>query len=523
MKALVYILWRSLINQIRRLRQKPGQLVLVILMVAMMGFVIFASTMDYENPAGMPDAYKGAVMTLAVLLAAWFTVKNGLDKGSSFYRMADVNFVFPAPIRPRHILLYGFVHQLGISLLTLAFLLFQMVNVRNLFGVGMDGMPAFYIGVFLILLYMPVVSMLIYSRALSHPERKVRYRRLFTGVMVVLGGAYVVTAIAMADPLAAAAVVFDNSAVNYIPIIGWFRTVLMASVNGWDWYSLLSLGLLVATLAGTLIWLLRSDIDYYEDVLKETERRETLVRNKRAGKANMPINNGRVRRASVQYQGYGASALFYRQMLEYRKSGFLFFDKTSLFLAVAAVVAGYLLRDNPMQAYIMLYGSIYILFIFSFSGKWVRELGKPYIYMIPAPSMARIWYATLANHLKHLADGLVIFVIAGLLSGAHPLTSLLMVLEYTAFGALFIYSDVLFRRFFGTLGNSMAAGFLKLFMVVILALPALALIIATSVFASGSQTLLWLSQAGVGVYAALMSLLVMFMGRRLFENLELAQ
>ena len=58
------------------------------------------------------------------------SIKNGTEKGNSLFRMADVNFLFTAPIRKaQKILIYGFIEQTYASLGLVLIALFQIPNI----------------------------------------------------------------------------------------------------------------------------------------------------------------------------------------------------------------------------------------------------------------------------------------------------------------------------------------------------------------------------------------------------------
>ncbi len=520
MGALFYVVKRTIVNYIKSLKRKPGQLIIYIIFLAMFVFMFIGSAKgEFNNKGVLSPELRSVIFAAFPLIILYFTVSGGLKKGSTFYRMADVNFVFPSPIDRRSILIYGFIRQLGFALLFIMWMMFQIANVQNLLAVPYEGLWIFFVTILIAILYIPVCSMIIHASVISHPERKTLYNRIFMGFFALLGAGFLILLVQTKDPIIAANTILGSEAFTYVPILGWLKVMMEASVTGFTTYSLISAGLLLVCLAGLVWYLLSSDIDYFEEVLMETERKEKLIQDKRQGRAQSMAPK-KVRKVRSFYKGDGPAAIFYRQLLEYRKSGFFLFDKGSGLLIVIGAALAYFLRDNPMKMEYVLYASIYLLFILSMSGRWGQELDTHFIYLIPGKPMAKLWYATLSNHIKHLFDGLVLFMVVGQVFGTPIVHRLLLAGCYAAFGAIYVYGDVLFRRMFSSGHENLVSGMLKLVAVTILTAPALFIVIFGRIMAKGSLALIGLSYAGVIGYTVLISFLVMLLGRRLFVTAD---
>ena len=517
MGALLYVVRRTIINYIKSLKKKPGQIVIYVIFLALFIMMFAGSASGEFNSKGViPPDFRSVIFAAFPLIIMYFTVSGGLKKGSTFYRMADVNFVFPSPIDRRSILLYGFLRQIGMALLFVMWLLFQIANVQNLFGVPSSMLWLFFGTIFVAVLYIPVCSMIIHASVIKHPHRKTLYNRIFMGVFALLGAGFLYLMVQTKDPLLAANTILGSEAFSYVPILGWLKVMMETTVVGFTTYGYISAGLLVLTLGGLVWYLLSADIDYFEEVLQETERKEKLIQDKREGRVNMGPK--KVRKAKSYYRGTGPKAIFYRHLLEYRKSGFFLLDKISAIMVVAGAALAYFLKDNPMRMDFVLYAGIYMLFIMSMTGIWSQELKSHFIYLMPGSSMAKLWYATLSNHIKHLFDGLVLFLVVGQIFGTPIVHRLLLAGCYAAFGAIYVYGDVLFRRMFASGQENIVSGMLKLLAVTILSLPALVIMIVGRVLAKGSMMVVGLSYVGVIGYAVIISFLVMLLGKGLFER-----
>ena len=93
MTSLRYLLFTTIKNWIKELRKKPGQLVLVLFVVAMFALMVVSTMvsdptkiLDHRN---ITELY--AIIFLVYLFIFLFTAMHGFSSGGSFYSMADVH------------------------------------------------------------------------------------------------------------------------------------------------------------------------------------------------------------------------------------------------------------------------------------------------------------------------------------------------------------------------------------------------------------------------------------------------
>ena len=520
-RPLVYLLGRLVVGRLRVIKKHPSQIIFISLVVVLFSAILILSSRDTERNIGWVDeSARGAILTVVCLIFSYLSVRTGLKNGSTFYRLADVNLVFPSPLTQRSVLLYGFTRQLGIGILVLLWLGFQAVNLQGIFAITGNGFVSFAAGAFLLTCYMPVVSMLIYGRNLRNPSRRVWLKRGLNGTIIAIAVLTATALIITGDPISTFRLIFDHQVIRYIPVIGWIRTLMTSAYLGWNLYTWVSLFLSSAGLLLLVWYMLRSDLDFYEDVLLVTEKKETAIKMKKKGQSPFHTHSGKVRKIKSFYRGYGASALFYRHMLEYRKTGFFLFDKSTLLVALIALVAGYLLRENPMGIYYLLYISLYILFFLSLAGKWDQELSRPFIFLIPARPMVKIWYATAAVHVKHLLEGLVLFLISGWYFRVPVISRCLLALCYVGFGGLYLYTGILFHRWIGRLSDTILMRVVVFMLILMVTAPAITLLVYSGVKFTDTPRMQWLCMAGVVAYSGVIAFLAMFLGKKLFTNTD---
>lgn len=497
MKPLLYVMSRQLINFIKALRRKPGILIMYIVFALFFLALILSAFLgdggkDFLSE-GSVDTY-GVIVTAILLFTMYTSVNRSIKSGSSFFRMADVNLAFTAPLSPKKVLLYGFIKQMGTTLLYVFFLVWQLPNLRNLYNISVSGMLILLGAFFFLMFLLQIVGLLIYSwTSRSHSARTLA-TRIWNGIMLVIGALVVVKLMELRDLFTAAKAVLNAPELDYIPILGWFKVVLMAPIAGITSGFYLSVALIVCLTIVVCLVFYAQKTDYYEDVLANTEQKEALFAAKREGKRQkmsgmegLDVRKGR--KVKQSYGGKGASAIFYRHMLEYRKRGFFLISRSTLLLAVAGFASQYFLKDNGIT--VLLFISLYYLFIMLFQGVWVQELERPFIYLLPASSAAKLFYATLADLIKNGIDGLVLFGIAGAFLGTPPLVILLCALSFTLYGLFFTYSDVLFRRLFGPMHSKVLQGVISMFSIIFLLAPGIILALVLKFTVYGGDAGLW--------------------------------
>ncbi len=525
MKPLFFILKRSIINYFKDIKNKPSRLIPYIIAVVFMIFIIISSIFGkgegkYKSPETL------IAIATAILLIWFFTqAKSHVNTQSSAFRMSDVNFLFTSPISPADILIYGFIKQIYSTLIFSFFLLFQIPNLTLNFHLVSFGPFYFLLIFFLFALSMSILSMIIYSFASksSNNKRIVNYilNVSAAGVIVYVGYGLLLGR----DNLWKASIdIFNLNLWNYIPIIGWVRILLSKITTSLDVFFVLYLLLMIATIFVLILLLYRMNLDYYEDVLGSSEKNESIAIIKKGNKNGISaadrnnLGKVKVRKAFINYRGSGAKAIFYRHLLEYKKTGFQLINLYTLLVVASAIIFSLV---SPVKNLMFLtYGLAYLMVTSLFAGKWFQELGNPYIYLIPDTSAKKVFYSTLANLIKTLSDGILVFIPAGILCKADIITILLCIITYVSFGAIFNYASVLSVRLFGKIASEALKGILMFFSVFATIIPGiiinLVLILTLNkIFGIYTEYIGWIITNGI------LSIIFIQLGKGIFDNIEL--
>lgn len=485
MNALFFMMRKRLKNSLLELLHHPARLIAYVFVLGMLLFSGLVNMGKPSEPGDLQDVrlLEGIYLGLLLLITIP-SLLVGLKSGSNLFTMSDVNNLFLSPVSPRRILLYGLLRQMGTSLLLMVFFFSYAGMAVNTFGVtplmAVMLIAGFAVTVFLVQL----LTMLVYSFSNGNPAR-------IRGVKIVLIALVGAALLAVGLPLLRAGFTPDalyaaisQPVLEWIPFVGWMKGLLFAVWEGQMLWALVFSGLLVGGAAGVVALFFHIEPDYYEDVLQNAE---TMYELRTAAKEGRVTNAGRgnreikVRETGIG-RGWGASAFFYKHLREMKRRSRLLFVSGSTFLQLAggvflALVIRLAGKGEMSPGVVMVMITTMYLYILLFTnsvGEWGRELEKPYLYLVPAGPFQKMLWASLTSLIKPAVDGVIIFLGVGLAAGARPFTTVMCILLYASFGALFTAANVLSQRLFGKMGNQGLLLFLYALMLLILVLPGLA-------------------------------------------------
>jgi len=518
MSAFVFLLTRSFVNTVKELFKKPAALIAYIIIgIFFIGSSILSTLGSSQGGSYLDESAIKAIFCGYTAFLFFIVLFSSLE-GASFFRMADVNFLFTAPVRAGNILTYGFVKQLFVNILVMFFLALQYPNWKRMAGLK-DGAGWILMLAYLLLITLSsVLGMALYSFISRRPGGKQWARRLLLLGTVLFFIPIFVELVKTRDILQSLLSWLSGDAVGYIPFIGWFRELLMGTVTGLTPGVLYNGLLILISLLILFIYLYRMDTEFFEDVLAGTELRESMLRSMREGKSATVPSIRRYRKVQFEFTMEGSWAIFQKKMLENKKTGIgLVGIRTIVMLAIALVVSFTVPLNNVDFFSILLGASCYMMLIFTIIYAWEGELSNHYIYLIPAEPFKKMIAATLPENLKVAVEGVLIFGIVGAVTGIPILIILSAILAYITFNAVLVYFDVLIRRIFGKVHTNVLRIFLRVFLlmliIAVVVAPTIILIVITKNHALGFFA--------AGLINTLLALLFMVFGVELFRNPEL--
>lgn len=522
MKALFYLLRKRIKNTLIAMLKNPGQLIFILFIVAMLVFTIVTS--GFNQPA--PDSYRDISELYAIAFAFYalifyLSLLPGFKTGASFFSLADVNLVFNAPIKPKTILVYGMMRQLGMTLVAGFFVLYQYAWMRASYGITGWTLGGLLLGYALTMFYGQLVAMLVYSRTASD-ERKQKRAKNIALLSALLVAAYLLYPV-VTGGLGNIDTILGNAVqsvgrplVNYIPVLGWFKTLVQGMHEGNWLLTGVSLAVSAAFIA-LFIWVIGLiNSDYYEDVLAATEISHSAIIAKKEGRNSEAVPQNIKIGAEGFTAGEGASAFYYKHLVENRRARKFILDTNSLIFTLATLFFAFVMRESGGSISALSF-SIYMLIFSSFFGRWAKELLLPYVYMVPEPPFRKLVMILGEAFQKNLLESVIVGVGIGLITQAGVFEMIALVVVRFSASVLFIAGTILAERLFGGLTiRWMQMTFLILTLIIVM-VPSVVVGILAGV-AAASWTLGYFAAAAC-TFA--LSALILFLCRNILAIAEL--
>ncbi len=511
MNALAYSLRKQCKNLLLNLKNHPSQAVLAIVLVALMLFSLLGPQsapvpeMGYRDPAEL-----GAGVFLLYMIFFILMANNGFGSGASMYSMADVNLLFETPIRPTTILAYGLIRQMGTSLLACIFIIFQYSWLHNLYGVSIGFVVVVLLCFAAVIMCGQMTAMLIYSKTSADDRAKRIWRAVFYAVFLLFFAvcAYFILQRREEGFFNASVGVFNAAAAAFFPAAGWMKAAALGVMGG-EWLPvLLGIGGTVGFMAAAVLLIARSNTDYYEDVLAATEVAHSAIVARKQGGMNEPVpKNVKVGKIGIG-KGQGASAVYYKQLVERRRSGLFLIDRMSLiFIAITIVISVIIGMDMEHEAVdgaevsspavvsvageavalpeaaeagdgldldvdpaviAALAMSVYMQMFSSVMGRFAKELRLPYLYMIPESPFKKLLHCIRESASTLIAEGVLLWVPLYFLLKMDLPTAVCCVISRVFFGYLFIVVNIFIERFMSSMPKVFSTIFYFLFAVLLL-------------------------------------------------------
>ncbi len=454
MEAIKYLYKTSFKNQLKKSVRKPVTVIYCILAIA---YFVWMYIVFQDMVADIKiDSSEGLVMVFSVI-ALFFLPGNLITfakRKGLIFKKSDIHLLFVSPVSPKSILVYAYIKNIILSVV-----------------VGLVFIPIgviwFHIPLYKMILYFIVsqvventleISLMIIlygNERLSRKTLNVISKALLLFIIaIVIIGVYLFfeydKSLAFVGPF------LSNPYLQMVPIIGWSIAC----------YRLLFLGATTLNVICTCLYLLSTIVLfviayrmsctglYYQDAMKfADDYEEARIRSKRGEVAVVGGKKAKLKAATIEYKGNYAKAIFYRQILEYKKKRFFIFGVYNLVCLGVGIAIAYLSKDMEVREYalfIVAGAGAYCTFIFSgFATKWAKELENPYTYLIPDSPLKKLWYATVIEHIRAIIDGILIVLPVAIVVRMNIVAVVLSVLCYVCLQSNKLYLAVLSEALLG--------------------------------------------------------------------------
>lgn len=450
MSALTYLTLTKLKNKIKDYKNHPAKLILSIIVIAIMGFVIITAIMNPTRPENLQDIRFMYAICLGLFGFVFILsgVVQGFSSGSTFFTMSDVNILFQTPLSSKKILTYGLIKQMTTSIFVGFFIFFQYSWLNSSYGITIWQMISVFLGYCIVFFCSSLTSMAIYTYTCNDDKKKSILKKVILGLFILVALYLFKDVISATNKLNSVLNAITNPVMYYIPVIGWMYAFVIGIITN-------NIILIASGLIATFIYIIAfiyivSNMhgDYYEDVLKATEISYSAINAAKEGKINDTPKNVKVGKTGLK-GGIGAKVFFSKHYLEDRRSGgFLLMDKNTL-IFIASVIFFTIFMKNTGGIIAAFAFATYMQLLGSGLGRWVRELGLPYVYLIPDKPFNKLINLCKEHILKVTIESTLLFIIIGFITKASVVEVICCIIARISIGLVFMAGNILVQRLFG--------------------------------------------------------------------------
>lgn len=464
MKGLIYLLKTTTKNRVLKSLKKPVTYIWVAFAIGYFVMVMgsFGPLIEHlkiGNPKGYVMIVSFGIFSLLPTNIVTYAKRKGL-----IFRPSDVHFMFSSPVNPKFVLINAQIKQIFLALLLN--LAVSIIGVMY-FHVSVTSVILYFLLAFVVenILETSIMILLYGNETLSEAQIKGFCRCLYAiiAVLLVFGVFLFIHYKASWNIIG---IFLEHPLVQSVPIIGWNIAFLRLIILGPTTVNVVCtiLYCISAAVLFILAYKMKCKGDYYEDAMTFADEYAVKLDRGKKGQLALPFKQ-KLGKATVEYKGKYAKAIFYRQLLEYKKNRFFIFGLVSAInfaVGIGIAIFGYFTYDDigKMNAFVVPGVSAYITFIFSgYATKWSKELSNPYTFLIPDSPARKLWYATLIEHFRAIVDGALITIPAAITLRLNIIQIILTILIYVCLQANKLYlnvvTDAIISKFLGTIGKQL--------------------------------------------------------------------
>ena len=381
------------------------------------------------------------IVFLAILLWGMY---SGSKDGTDIFQMADVNLLFTAPMKPQSVLMFRLSFQMVATIFASIYLVFQIPNLVVNMGLGASAVVAIFAGWILLLVFQRLMIVLTYTVCTTHEKLKPYVFPLIVGIVVLLGmiagGTYLANG---QNLLEAAHMTFASHWLRYLPVIGWYKGMIMCAVNGELFSFLVYLGLLLVSVAVLIFAIWHMKADFYEDALASAGKRAQMLEAAKEGRVIAGKAHAKKQQKEGNLKGWGASVFFTKEIYcRKRTAKFGIITNTMLFyLLVSVGISLFCVRIMEVSGFLVP-GCIlfFVLFFRNMGNPIAQETARNWLFLVPENPYKKVFFGVLAGTSLCAMDLLPALVVSALLLHEKPGIMLLWYLTYLV--ADFMFSEV---------------------------------------------------------------------------------
>lgn len=400
-------------------------------------FVFYYEELTEEDMTYLMQVVE-TIAALVVLLILIFGARSGLKQGGDIFMMADVNFLFTAPIKPQSVLLFRLTFQMLAVFAATLYLLFQIPNLVLNVGVSLVTCFAIYFALILAFIVQKVVSVGTYTYVATHEKWKKFLMPSVYAMGILLVGATVLVFYVSGDIWETFACTWAAPWSRLVPFVGWIKAIVYHTVYGnmgvAAWYFLLTLaGMLVLVY---LVWKMKAD--FYEDAMTKAQAREdiTLAMQENRKTVEVDLKDGKKKEkrkvsselTPILERAKGVQVFLAKELLvRKRLAKFGVVTNTMLwYMAISLAFSClnvFVLETNNFM--LIGFSIMLILYFRNYGNPIAGETSMNWIFLVPESPYKKVFYSMLAGTCATVLDLLPAFVVAIIMMDVNPVELLL--------------------------------------------------------------------------------------------------
>lgn len=383
MRSLIYLSSRKIKNKFLELVKKPGKLILTLFFIALVIMNLSVESISYAGSRPLSEFY---AIVFAFYILSFFTgINKGFSHGGTMFTLADVSFLFMSPVRPAAVLLYGMLGRLGSSLWMGIAFVYQFSLLRSYYPVGVKEMLVAVAGYAAVTFLSQLAGMLVYFFTCGNEAKTATGKRLLYVLIFIFAAFFLPECDFTSFSFTSASYALTKPFMQLIPVAGWVFAIVRGILEGKAAVITAGGTACLIFVAATFVILSRAKHGYYEDVLVSAEKNSELSQEERVAGRRKSVKNLK----GTLTSGKGASVFFYKHILENRRAGTTLLSPMSLFYVVLIGVYGFVLKGDVISLFVM---SCMLCIHTVLSGRWLRELTMPHIYMVPGSPTKKLFF-----------------------------------------------------------------------------------------------------------------------------------
>lgn len=401
-------------------------------------FIFYYSEMTQEDIAMLMQAVEAGVLVL-VLVMLFFGAHSGTKKGSDIFTMADVNFLFTAPMKPQSVLLFRLTFQMLTTFAGSIYLIFQIPNLVLNAGVPLVTCLLVFLAFVILCIFQKLFSVGMYTITATYEKTQKFVTPIMIGIGVVIVG--VVGLVFLANDMdvwSTLELTLASEWSRLIPIVGWMKGFVVHAIYGNMPMVLLYLVLNILGMVALVYFIWHMKADFYEDAMSGAQAREDLIIAASENRKPVEIKaDGTVkkdkRKVDEKHAGifgkYNGASMFLAKELLVRKRLAKFGIVTTTMMWYTVISAGVALLLNQLMddADFTIIGVILmaVLFFRNYGNPIAQETSMNWLFLVPESPYKKVLFAMLAGSYATTMDLLPGMMIAMLVLELNPAVMLL--------------------------------------------------------------------------------------------------